>query len=565
MPGKFNTIIKKKPKRSTFDLSHDVKLSLDMGNIVPTCLQECVPGDKFNISTHNMIRFAPLISPVMHHITVKQEFFFVPNRILWNGWETFITGSKNGKQLDDTQIPAFPRFSFGSGSYDNSKLLSGSLWDYLGLPANDSFDTERVADGIQLSALPFAAYQRIYDEYYRDENLVDSVYDLSTDWEDYNMLPSTVITYPTAVSMGLFDLKKRAWRHDYFTSALPFAQKGAAVEIPLDTSGLSVSGSLGYDYSKPPTKWQKDSGQGLDVADGIIGATPGTVSQVNDSNDELHVDNSANLTPDNLTIQSSGGSISNINDLRTAIKLQEWLETNARGGTRYTESIYAHFGVRSSDKRLQRPEFIGSSRDNVMVGEVLQTSSPQSQTDTPQGNLSGMATSSGSSRNFSYRCEEHGYIIGLMTVIPDTSYYQGIPKHFLKTGDRLQYYFPEFANLGEQEIKNAEIYAASADPEGTFGYIPRYSEYRFQPSRVCGDFRNTLKYWHMSRDFSSEPALNAEFITSDPTKRIFAVQDLPDDGDDNTGSVRDFHSLYAHVFHNIKASRLMPKYGTPMI
>lgn len=563
MPGKFNTIVKKKPKRSTFDLSHDVKLSLDMGNIVPTCLQECVPGDQFNISTHNMIRFAPLISPVMHHITVKQEFFFVPNRILWSGWETFITGSKNGKQLDDTQIPAFPIFKTYLGQL--SKMLSGSLADYLGLPSTDSFNSDASFGDIGLSLLPFAAYQRIYDEYYRDENLVDSIYDLSTDWVDYNMLPDGSSSLVSLNSMGILNLRKRAWRHDYFTSALPFAQKGAAVEIPLDTSGLSVSGSFGYDYSKPPTKWQKESGQGLDVADGIVGATPGTVSQPNDASDELHVDNSANLTPDNLTIQSSGGPISNINDLRTAIKLQEWLETNARGGTRYTESIYAHFGVRSSDKRLQRPEFIGSSRDNVMVGEVLQTSSPQSQTDTPQGNLSGMATSSGSSRNFSYRCEEHGYIIGLMTVIPDTSYFKGIPKHFLKTDDRLQYYFPEFANLGEQEILNAEIYAASAEPDGTFGYIPRYSEYRFQPSRVCGDFRNTLKYWHMSRDFSSEPALNADFITSDPTKRIFAVQDLPEDGDGTTRSVRDFHSLYAHVFHNIKATRLMPKYGTPMI
>ena len=258
-----------------------------------------------------------------------------------------------------------------------------------------------------------------------------------------------------------------------------------------------------------------------------------------------------------------------INDLRAAIKLQEWLETNARGGSRYFESIYAHFGVHSPDSRLQRPEFIGSNRSSMIISEVLQTSSPQGETDTPQGNMSGHGQNVHSTRNFNYYCQEHGYIIGIMSVMPKTAYMQGIPKHFLKINDRLDYYFPEFAHLGEQAIQNMEIYAATDeneyDPYATFGYIPRYSEYKFINSRVAGDFRDTLKYWHLGRDFTFGPNLNDLFVAANPSKRIYAVQDLPQSEDTSDQPLKNFHSIYAHVFHDVKCSRLMPKYGTPIL
>lgn len=564
----FNTVVKKKHSRSTFDLSHDVKMSLDMGKLVPTYVQECIPGDKFNIRSSSMIRFAPLISPVMHNIDVKMEYFFVPNRILWSGWEEFITGSRNGKQLPVEQIPAFPTVDIGQLTANNF-THSGSLADYLGLPTPDSFNSGNYPNQLFVNALPFAAYQRIYDEYYRDENLIPSMYDDGPIYED--MLHDGVNP-----DTSWLTLRDRAWEHDYFTSCLPFAQKGEAVEIPINTESLTVTGKLRFDDTKGTNITERGSQPG-----NLPDATPVYTEQYSDTNDPgalvageggsmINVDNTENLDPSGLTIEqdTSGNAFAtSINDLRTAIKLQQWLETNARGGTRYIESIYAHFGVKSSDKRLQRPEFIGSSRAHVNISETMQMSSPQSTNDTPQGNMSGNAMSVDSTRNMSYFCEEHGYIIGLMTVLPKTAYFQGVPKHFLKTNDRLEYYFPEFAHLGEQEVKNAEIYVnqPDADLEKTFGYIPRYSEYRFTNSRVSGDFRNTLKYWHMARDFENAPALNEDFITVNTNKRIFAVQDLPDTGETADQPVRNFHSLYAHIYHSVSASRLMPKYGNPTL
>lgn len=564
----FNTVLRKKQKRSTFDLSHDVKMSLDMGNLVPIYIQECVPGDSVKIQSHTMMRFAPLISPVMHRIQVKMEYFFVPNRIIWSDWETFITGSRNGKQLSAEELPVFPTFNLDEVS-SSSIIKNGTLYDYLGLPTPESFVNPKFSSDIFISLLPFAAYQRIYDEYYRDENLQESLYDAKPGgFINYNSLKSEIYSGGVDGLGEIMRLRKRAWQHDYFTSALPFAQKGPAVEIPLSTEDLRLTGQLGFNNSQATVATGINDSTGLDGNVETNSINAGQVAELQDGQSNLMaLDVTGNIDLDNIRIDNVQGTnsfLTSINDLRTAIRLQEWLETNARGGTRYIESIYAHFGVKSSDKRLQRPEFIGSNRSNVIVSEVMQTSSPVDENDTPQANMAGSATNVNSSRNFKYFCEEHGYIIGLMTVLPDTAYFQGIPRHFSKTEDRLQYYFPEFAHLGEQEIQYKEIYAGGSEekPSDTFGYIPRYSEYRYLTSRVAGDFRDTLKYWHLGRDFANTPSLNSDFIEADPSKRIFAVQSLPDDGSGDA-PLRDFHSLYAHVFHSVKASRLMPKYGTP--
>lgn len=551
-----NTIVKQKPKRSNFNLSHDVKLSLDMGDLVPMYLQEVIPGDNIKINSTSMLRLAPLISPVMHKINVMVEYFFVPNRIIWQNWETYITGSRNGKELTPDEFPAFPTVN----PYNNENFLNknGSLSDYLGVPTPDSFT--RNVEGTeekgvflnlnpQINALPFAAYQRIYDEYYRDQNLIKSLYDVDDvdgEFVNYNQLPDGNLS--DALQRQLSAIRIRCWEHDYFTSALPWAQKGDPVAIPVNLTNdefqveringaTAVAGNLKIVNTPPFT-----TGFGEDVGDN-----------------------------NNVQVRLKDGSFVNtttINDLRAAYKLQEWLETNARGGSRYFESIYAHFGLRSPDSRLQRPEFIGSNRSNMVISEVLQTSSPQGQNDTPQGNMSGHGQSIAQSRNFNYTAKEHGYIIGIISVLPKTAYFQGLDRHWLKTDSRMLYYFPEFAHLGEQEVFNAELYANQPLTfKDTFGYMPRYSEYKFQNSRVAGDFRDTLKYWHMARDLNINPKLNDSFVGATPTKRIFAVQDLPNTNPDGTfiEGVRNYHSIYAHVFHDVKASRLIPKYSKPNI
>lgn len=572
----FTSVIKKRERRSNFNLSHDVKLSLDMGNLTPVFIADTLPGDKFNIRTSTLLRMAPLISPVMHRIDVFLEYFFVPNRILWSNWETFITGSKNGKQVATIDNPAFPVIQ----PFQNANFLNGNgtLADYFGIPSETDFPaTELPSDAWRISALPFAAYQKIWDEYYRDQNLMESLYDIleatPNAMNDYDKLPDG--EQLAVVQQQLGSMRPRSWEHDYFTSALPWAQKGEIVTIPVDTAELSIAFDDTQDSGNPtrirnvspgdlPAPTNGAQGELSYRRDPFFPDRGHTGAGMTDMTQrDIMIDNTNRLS---ITSTGTGGGLT-IADLRAAIKLQEWLETNARGGSRYFESIYAHFGVKSPDARLNRPEYIGSSRSNMVISEVLQTSSPQADTDTPQGNMSGHGQQVGSSKNFSYYCQEHGYILGLLSIMPKTAYQQGIPKHFLKYGDKLEFYFPEFAHLGEQEILNVELYAGGTigSSNSTFGYIPRYSEYKFIQSRVCGDFRSTLQFWHMGRIFENTPSLNGTFIASNPTKRIFAVQDLPQDSETPTSeSVRNFHSIYAHVFHDVKASRLMPKYGTPI-
>jgi len=490
----FNAIKLTKPKNNVFDLSHDVKLSLDMGNLVPTLCLECVPGDKFNIGCDSLLRFAPLVAPVMHRIDVYMHYFFVPNRILWPNWENYITNTKVAGSL-----PAFPTFLINSSNYSK-------LHDYLGIPTPLGAFDEIV------SAFPQAAYQKIFNEYYRDQNLQTEV--------DY-LLSDGSNTANTALNT----LRKRAWDHDYFTAALPFAQKG-------DPVGLPLAG-----FNDVPVKI-------YDVNDRTVTAAP-TDFDIASGNA-----NEPNIPPDTLFAETSGldAGTTTINDLRRAFRLQEWLEKAARGGSRYIENILSHFGVRSSDKRLQRPEYITGTKSPVIWSEVLNTSDTAT---APQGNMAGHGVSVTQGSHGSYYCEEHGYIIGIMSVLPKTAYQQGIARHFLKTNDPFEFYWPSFANIGEQEIKNRELYAYTAAGDGVFGYIPRYAEYKYIPSRVAGDFRNTLNFWHEGRIFTGLPALNEAFISANPSDRIFAV----------TGGTDDH--LYAHVLHKIRAVRSMPKFGTP--
>jgi hypothetical protein len=497
-PNLFNSIKLQRPKKNVFDLTHDVKLSAEMGNLTPILTLECVPGDKFELGCESLIRFAPMIAPVMHRMDVTMHYFFVPNRILWDNWEKFITDANSGA--------VSPYISYDNGyDPDQKKFL-----DYMGIPP---FPAGGVAQNI--NALPLAAYGAIYNEYYRDQNLIAP---LTYKLEDGAQ------TVP-AWYAGCTYLKKRAWEHDYFTASLPFAQKGAAVDIPLgEISGDALVRTSGASTTVLTT------GAGQTVSNAT--STPP-------------------FAPNQLFAETDGLELqpTTINDLRRAFRLQEWLEKNARGGTRYIENILTHFGVRSSDKRLQRPEYITGVKSPVVISEIVNTTGAVGEL--PQGNLAGHGISVSSGRSGSYYCEEHGYIIGIMSVMPKTAYQQGIPKTYLKN-DTLDYFWPSFAHIGEQPVTNNEIYAYTASANDTFGYVPRYAEYKYMPSRVAGDFRTTLDYWHLGRKFATQPALNAAFVNCDATKRIFAVDDPEGD------------SLYCHVLNKIKAVRPMPKFGTPM-
>jgi len=486
----FNTVQMKAPGKNHFDLTHDVKLSCKMGQLIPVCVMDCVPGDSFNIGSEALIRFAPLVAPVMHRFNVSIHYFFVPNRILWEGWEEWIT--------DPASTRVFPVLECSSANV-------GNLEDYLGLPENVNTGEEYI------NALPFAAYQAIYNEYYRDQNLIPEV--------DYHLQDGDNDALP-----GIYQLRRRAWQHDYFTACLPFAQKGAQVDIPLVNEGL-----LPLVYNEP---------------------SPNASSDITANNDGPFTVQNLNTTdfPTSGLAVNVQAQANSITDLRRAFKLQEWLEIQARGGTRYTEQIRAQFNVVSSDARLQRPEYITGIKTAVVISEVLNTTGTE---ELPQANMAGHGIAAISGKYGRYFCEEHGYILGIMSIMPDTAYQQGIPKHFLKTSDQFEYYWPSFAHIGEQAVQNREVKADHAEPLETFGYIPRYAEYKFIQNRVAGQFKTSLNTWHAGRIFDTDPALNEEFIECNPTTRIFAV----------TNEAID--NMYCHVLNRIHAVRPMPKYGNP--
>jgi hypothetical protein len=506
-PNIFNSVQVQKPKKNVFDLTHDVKLSGKMGNLIPVLVNECVPGDTFQLGCDSLIRFAPLTAPVMHRMDVSVHYFFVPNRIVWDNWEKFITDANTPHVLPFLDTSFLQPVTSPNWTSNLPKFA-----DYMGVPP-----TPNGGSVTNINALPFAAYQAIYNEYYRDQNLIPEV--------DYKLTDGNNCAGWTEANKW-FRMRNRAWEHDYFTASLPFAQKGTAVDIPIG----QIDGNAQVYLNNPN------------------GGTTLTGAPYNAIADQL-IDGS--IDADALLANTDGMDIgaTTINDLRRAFRLQEWLEKNARGGTRYIENILMHFGVRSSDKRLQRPEYITGVKTPVVISEVLNTTGEQS--GLPQGNMAGHGVAVSTGKYGTYFCEEHGYIIGIMSVMPKTAYQQGIPKTYLKN-DPLDFFWPSFAHIGEQPVTNNELYAYTATANETFGYVPRYAEYKFSPSRVAGDFRTSLDYWHLGRIFANQPALNQTFIECTPEQcdRIFAVQ-----------SEEDY--LYCHVLNKIRAVRPMPKFGTP--
>lgn len=496
-----------RPGRAAFNLSYEKKLTCDMGQLIPIMCDEVVPGDTFKIGVEAVIRFQPLVSPVLHEINAFFHYFFVPYRLLWADWEKFITGDVDGE--DASVLPRWAPSGGGSGA-----AAAGTLWDYFGFPVGVD------PIGARPMAFPLYAYNAVYNNYYRDEN---QVAEMALDEEGLNYGPLL-----------------RAWEKDYFTSALPWQQRGTAPALPISGSSSAVwAVAPGLDYPAP-----NDAN--------VFTMEGNSVSQVGRNQNTVNVLEGGSVVQSELntnTVDLSVASTFDVADLRLAFQLQKWQERNARAGVRYTEFLAAHFGVSPRDERLQRPEYIGGTRMPVMVSEVLQTSSTDATT--PQGNMAGHGLSAGRDFCASYRAEEFGLILGIMSVMPRTAYDQGINRQWLRT-TRFDFYTPEFAHLSEQAVIRAEIFCngVSNDNNTIFGYQGRFNEMRSKQSMLCGlmrsDAAGSLDFWHLGRHFATYPELDQSFIECDPaeTKRIFADEDAP--------------GLIVNIANIIKAIRPLP-------
>lgn len=554
-----------------FDLSFDRIGTFKMGKLYPIICKEMLPGDRFRVRTDSLVRTMPLSSPAFGRLRMYIHYFFVPNRLVWDNWEDFITGGESG---EDTHVPPYVQWSdlVGGDFQARSKSDSTGNWTYtpedglvaaFGLPAQPyaggNVVEAGVANGIStttpVSALPFRGYRLIWNEYYRDQN-VDDELPIATDKDGKYFIDGIG---DAAFKESIFgDLLSRRWLKDYFTSALPTPQRGPDVQLPIVGEGgtIQADGPLKLLIQNEGTGsttttssvFAPDLNVGLGNTTGI-----GISSSVNDQF-PVEKDHTDLMYASGLT--TAGGSVvaATINDLRRAIALQRFYEISARAGSRYIETIMGHFHVRSSDARLQRPEYLGGGVTDINVGEVLQTSATDQTS--PQGNMAGRGFGIGRSNQCTYRAEEHGYLFGIMSIIPEPFYYQGIDKEWTRQS-RVDYYWPSFAHLGEQEIDKSELSVGTSDGETDtygklFGYAPRYAEYKFSKNIITGLLRGSLANWTFARKIS-DPNLNAAFLEIPQVNNPFAVQDEETD------------KFIIWFSNDIRALRPMPFFGTPSI
>jgi len=485
-------------KRSKFSLSHYKLLSCDMGKLVPIGLTEVLPGDTLQQSTSLLVRVSPLLAPVMHPVQVRIHHWFVPHRLVWEDWEDFITGGPDG--MDASVLPT-----------KNTAWAIGGLADYLGVPPGSH----------AVSALPFRGYQKIWNEFYRDQDL-----EAEAVISEASGLDTTTDHF----------LKSCAWEKDYFTSARPWTQKGPDVSLPLGVSA-PVSGT---------PSWAVSGAGAYTARNATVESSPG-VMRLNPNNGP--VDGNISLAnPSGLIADLTNATAANINDIRRAFALQRYEEARARYGSRYTEYL-RYLGVRSSDARLQRPEYLGGGKQTIQFSEVLKTGAGEDPAEAI-GSLKGHGIGAVRSNRYRRFIEEHGYVFTLMSVRPKTIYTQGIHRSLTRS-TKEDFFQKELQHIGQQEILNKEVYADHTTPDGIFGYQDRYDEYRRAESGVAGSFRDTLDFWHYARVFAADPVLNASFVSCDPTKRVNAVQDED--------------VLWVMANHSIQARRMVAPSGSSHI
>jgi hypothetical protein len=564
--NRFSQIPNSPIQRSVFDRSHDYKTTLDSGYLIPFFVDEVLPGDTFKLRVNAFVRMNTLIAPFMDNVFMDTFFFFVPTRLVWDNWQRFCGEQKNPGDSTDFLIPSLS----GTNTFDN-----GTIFDYMGLPTGVSLDPANTP----INALPFRAYNLIYNEWFRDENLIDSIPVLTTDGPD---------------PISNYTLRKRAKRHDYFTSALPWPQKGPSVDVGLTGNAPVVGFGDGQTWNfmsnNSYSGTQAVLGNPTDVLDNvglqvftnreqfstanmipIMQETNQSGRWANIGNQDQSSGNDIKPTrairgdgfyfPNGILSNSSGQqpyadlsgvSAITINDLRQAFQIQKFYEKWARGGSRYTETLRVMFNVISPDARLQRPEYLGGTHSRVNVVPTAQTSSTDAVS--PQSNLSAFGVLGDSAHGFNKSFVEHGYLIGLVCLRADITYQQGLNRMWSRR-QLFDFYWPTLAHLGEQVVYNKEIYAqGTAEDNGVFGYQERYAEYRYKPSMITGKLRSTdaqtLDVWHLAQKFETLPKLNQDFIEENPPiNRVIAVQNEP--------------QFFADFWFDLKTSRPMPVYSVP--